>query len=69
MCLHNRPTFGFEHADSSQTGGELYGVQYAVDGAIRELADVNGATVPCAACEAIRSGPFVYPGKSLWLLS
>ena len=65
VCLQRKPTFGYEQSDYSQSAGELYGVQYATgSGNIPELRNVNGATVPCAACEAPRSGVFMYPGKS-----
>jgi hypothetical protein len=65
VCLQKKPTFGYEQSDYSQSAGELFGVQYATSsGGIQELKNVNGATVPCAACEAPRSGVFMYPGST-----
>ena len=63
MCLREKPTFSWQDNDYDQSSAEVYGIQYATGSwSVQELQPLNGASVPCAVCEAERGDVLTYPG-------
>ena len=56
----------WEHRDSNEDGGLLYGFEYETSGyGVSDLYGVAGYQMPCSVCQANSSDVIMIPGKCL----